>query len=85
MVLPTVAEASKSQHTESSRSPASTQAAYCANTPRDHDEKPALCTLSLKSQMSPVGASRERENLGLVRRGAGLGLLPLGGAAGGFR
>src|SRR5215831_16386759 len=35
MVLPTVTGASKGQHTESSRSPASTQAAYCANMSRD--------------------------------------------------
>src|SRR5215467_6783047 len=35
MVLPTVTGASKGQHTESSRSPASTQAAYGANMSRD--------------------------------------------------
>ena len=35
MVLPTVTGASKGQHTESSRSPASTQAAYSATMSRD--------------------------------------------------
>src|SRR5215471_6448369 len=55
MVLPTVTGASKGQHTESSRSPASMQAAYCANMPRDGmagflGHRPAQCEWPLRPE-----------------------------------